>query len=132
MSIKTLYQIHLRCGVLLEGSTCSHVTVFGMRRPSCLLIAVLLISANRIINLPSNRQLMMDIPNILCVTNSQHSLNVHRFHPPSSDQPALQLYIPSCVATPLHPFHLLPSEQPLRIHIKGPLLALQKLLPGVS
>jgi len=74
----------------------------------------------------------MDIPNIPCVTNSQHSLNVHRFHPPPSDQPALPLYIPPCVTTPSHPFHPPPSEQPLRIHIEGPLLALQKLLPEVS
>ena len=75
---------------------------------------------------------MMDIPNIPCVTNRQHSLNVHKFHPPPSDQPALPLYIPPCVTIPPHPFHLPPLGQPLRIHIEGPLLALQRLLPGVS
>ncbi|KAF2788695.1 hypothetical protein K505DRAFT_254951, partial [Melanomma pulvis-pyrius CBS 109.77] len=33
---------------------------------------------------------------------------------------------------PPHRFHLPPPEQPLRVHIEGPLLALQKLLPEVS
>lgn len=75
---------------------------------------------------------MMDIPDIPCVTNSEHSLNIHRFHPPPSHQPALPLYIPPCVTSPSHHFHPPPSEQPLRIHIEGPLLALQKLLPEVS
>jgi hypothetical protein len=73
---------------------------------------------------------MMNILNVPCVTNPQHSLNVHNFAP--SDQSALPLYIPPCVTKPSHPFHPPPAEQPLRIHIEGPLLALQKLLPEVS
>ena len=74
----------------------------------------------------------MDIPYIPCVTNPEHSLHIHKFHPPPSDKPALPLYIPPCVGTPSHPFHPPAAEQPLRIHIEGPLLALQKLLPEVS
>jgi hypothetical protein len=81
-------------------------------------------------SLPSHEQPMMNILNVPCVTNPQHSLNVHNFAP--SDQPALPLYIPPCVTKPSHPFHPPPSEQSLRIHIEGPLLALQKLLPEVS
>ncbi|KZM27858.1 hypothetical protein ST47_g996 [Ascochyta rabiei] len=74
----------------------------------------------------------MSVPNIPCVTNSEHSLNVHNFHPPPSGQTALPLHIPPCVTTPPHRFHLPLREQPLRIHAEGPLLALQKLLPEVS
>lgn len=74
----------------------------------------------------------MDIPNIPCLTNPQHSFNIHRFHPPPSDQPALPLYIPPCIATPSHPFHPPPPEHPLRICIEGPLLAIQRILPDVS
>lgn len=45
---------------------------------------------------------------------------------------ALELYIPPCVKTPAHPLHPPPSEQPLRIQIEGPLVSIQKLLPGLS
>ena len=74
----------------------------------------------------------MYIPDIPCVTNSEHSLKVHKFYPPPSDQTALPLHIPPCVTTPPHRFHLPPPEQPLRVHTEGPLLALQRLLPEVS
>ncbi|KFY48169.1 hypothetical protein V496_10318 [Pseudogymnoascus sp. VKM F-4515 (FW-2607)] len=67
----------------------------------------------------------MTLPDIPCLTNPTHSFNLHCFYPPPSDQPALPLYIPPCPHAPS-------SEQPLRIQIEGPLLALQKLLPGVS
>lgn len=69
-----------------------------------------------------------DIP---CLTNLAHSFNIHNFDDPS-DQPALPLYIPPCLATPPHCFHPPQLEKPLRIQIEGPLLALQKLLPQVS
>jgi hypothetical protein len=75
---------------------------------------------------------MIDDTDIPCVTNPEHSLHIHKFHPPPLDQPALPLYIPPCVRSPSHALHLPSSEQPLRIHIEGPLLALQKLLPEVS
>lgn len=69
-----------------------------------------------------------DIP---CITNQTHSFFEHCFDP--SDQPALPLYIPpSCLESPPHRFHFPSAEQPLRIQIEGPLLAVQKLLPGVS
>ncbi|KAF2785684.1 hypothetical protein K505DRAFT_368903 [Melanomma pulvis-pyrius CBS 109.77] len=41
----------------------------------------------------------MYMPDIPCVTNSEHSLNVHKFYPPPSDQTALPLHIPPCVTT---------------------------------
>jgi hypothetical protein len=104
------------CGVnsILQPRVC-----FGMRWPSH--------SSN---HYGPHEQSVMNILNVPCVTNPQHSLNAHNFAP--SNQPALPLYIPPCVTKPSHPFHLPPVEQPLRIHIEGPLLALRKLLPGVS
>jgi hypothetical protein len=42
-----------------------------------------------------------------------------------------ELYIPHCVDTPPHPFHLPPPEKPLRIQIEGPLVSIQKLLPEI-
>ncbi|KAH6718727.1 hypothetical protein BKA61DRAFT_731297 [Leptodontidium sp. MPI-SDFR-AT-0119] len=72
---------------------------------------------------------LLDIP---CLTNPTHSFNIHRFHPPPSDQPALPLYIPPCLSNPPHHLHPPSLSQPLRIQIEGPLLALQKLLPEVS
>ncbi|OBT68141.1 hypothetical protein VE03_01613 [Pseudogymnoascus sp. 23342-1-I1] len=74
----------------------------------------------------------MALPDIPCLTNPTHSYNVHCFHPPPSDQPALPLYIPPCLTETPHSFHPPSPETPLRIQIEGPLLALQKLLPGVS
>lgn len=74
----------------------------------------------------------MTLPDIPCLTNPTRSFDVHRFYPPPSDQPALPLYIPPCLTNPPHRFHPPSLEQPLRIQIEGPLLALQKLLPGVS
>ncbi len=74
----------------------------------------------------------MALPNIPCLTNPEHSYNIHRFHPPPTDQPALPLCIPPCLRTPPHRFHLPSSSQPLRIQIEGPLIALQRLLPRVS
>ncbi|KAJ5718512.1 hypothetical protein N7488_004158 [Penicillium malachiteum] len=68
-----------------------------------------------------------DIP---CLTNPAHGFSIHCFDP--SDQPALPLHIPSCRLDPPHRFHFPSPEQPLRIQIEGPLLALQRLLPGVS
>jgi hypothetical protein len=73
----------------------------------------------------------MALSDIPCLTNPTHSLFIHCFDP--SDQPALPLHIPpSCRVNPPHRFHFPSAEQPLRIQIEGPLLALQKLLPGVS
>ncbi|KAL3418790.1 hypothetical protein PVAG01_09011 [Phlyctema vagabunda] len=74
----------------------------------------------------------MALCNIPCLTNPTHSFAIHNFHPSPSDQPALPLYIPQCLRNPPHRFHLPSLEQPLRIQIEGPLLALQKLLPEVS
>lgn len=74
----------------------------------------------------------MCTPDIPCVTNPKHSLNIHKFHPPPSDQTALPLYIPPCITKPPHRFHPPPFDQPLRINVEGPLIALQKLLPDVS
>jgi len=79
-----------------------------------------------------NRWHAMSLPDIPCLTNPTHRYNIHRFHPPPSDQPALPLYIPPCLTNPPHRFHLPSLEQPLRVQIDGPLLALQKLLPEVS
>jgi len=74
----------------------------------------------------------MTLPDIPCLTNPNHSLNNHCFDCPSLDQQALPLYIPPCLTTPPHPFHLPSLEQPLRIQVEGPLLALQRILPHVS
>lgn len=73
----------------------------------------------------------MSLPDIPCLTNAAHSYSIHSFDP--SDKPALPLYIPpSCIMNPPHRFHFPSEEQPLRIQIEGPLLAIQKLLPEVS
>ncbi|KJK90304.1 hypothetical protein H633G_05834 [Metarhizium anisopliae BRIP 53284] len=45
---------------------------------------------------------------------------------------ALPLYIPKCIQSPAHCFHPPPLEKPVRIHIEGPLVSIQKLLPEVS
>ncbi|QKX53888.1 uncharacterized protein TRUGW13939_00968 [Talaromyces rugulosus] len=45
---------------------------------------------------------------------------------------ALPLYIPSCIHTPVDRYHLPPHDQPLRIQIEGPLIAIQRLLPHIS
>ncbi|KEY75018.1 hypothetical protein S7711_10452 [Stachybotrys chartarum IBT 7711] len=74
----------------------------------------------------------MSLPDIPCLTNPSHSYKIHRFHPPPSDQPALPLYIPPCLANPPHRLHPPNHDQPLRIQIEGPLLAIQKILPEVS
>ncbi|CAG8227556.1 unnamed protein product [Penicillium salamii] len=71
----------------------------------------------------------MALSDIPYLTNPTHSFSIHSFVP--SDQPALPLDIPPCRVTP-HRFHFPSAEQPLRIQIEGPLLALQRLLPGVS
>lgn len=42
---------------------------------------------------------------------------------------ALPLHIPRCVHTPAGQYHLPPPDQPLRIQIEGPLVAIQRLLP---
>ncbi|KAM5347066.1 hypothetical protein ACJ41O_010071 [Fusarium nematophilum] len=44
---------------------------------------------------------------------------------------ALDLHIPPCIRSPAHPRHPPPLEQPLRIQIEGPLVSIEKLLPGV-
>lgn len=44
---------------------------------------------------------------------------------------ALPLYIPLCIHTPADRHHLPPSDQPLRIQIEGPLIAIQRLLPDI-
>ncbi|GAB1315515.1 hypothetical protein MFIFM68171_05725 [Madurella fahalii] len=45
---------------------------------------------------------------------------------------AFELHIPPCIRNPAHPLHPPPPEKPLRIQIEGPVVAIQKLLPGVS
>ncbi|KAI9762870.1 MAG: hypothetical protein M4579_000223 [Chaenotheca gracillima] len=45
---------------------------------------------------------------------------------------ALKLHIPPCIDTPAHPFHPPPLECPLRINIEGPLVSIQKRLPGIE
>ncbi|UNI23619.1 hypothetical protein JDV02_009428 [Purpureocillium takamizusanense] len=42
---------------------------------------------------------------------------------------APDLYIPSCIREPAHPFHPPPLGKPLRIQIEGPLVSVKKLLP---
>ncbi|KGO48616.1 hypothetical protein PEX1_103540 [Penicillium expansum] len=44
---------------------------------------------------------------------------------------ALPLYIPLCIHTPAGRYHLPRSDQPLRIQIEGPLIAIQRLLPDI-
>jgi hypothetical protein len=44
---------------------------------------------------------------------------------------ALELYIPPCISSSVHPLHPPPLEQPLRIQIEGQLASIQKLLPEV-
>ncbi|KAJ5800825.1 uncharacterized protein N7518_002893 [Penicillium psychrosexuale] len=43
----------------------------------------------------------------------------------------LPLYIPPCIHTPAGQYHLPPSDQPLRIQIEGPLIAIERLLPDI-
>ncbi|KAK6538612.1 hypothetical protein TWF694_010190 [Orbilia ellipsospora] len=40
-----------------------------------------------------------------------------------------ELYIGPCIHDPPHPLHLPTLDRPLRIHIEGPLVSIQKLLP---
>ncbi|QPH15623.1 hypothetical protein C2857_000082 [Epichloe festucae Fl1] len=42
---------------------------------------------------------------------------------------ALELYIPPCIKVPVHPHHPPPAGKSLRIHIQGPLVSVQKLVP---
>jgi hypothetical protein len=49
--------------------------------------------------------------------------------PVTSPPMALPLHIPRCVHTPAAQYHLPPPDQPLRIQIEGPLVAIQRLLP---
>jgi hypothetical protein len=44
---------------------------------------------------------------------------------------ALPLYIPHCIHTPASQYHLPPADQPLRIQIEGPLIAIRRLLPHI-
>ncbi|KAI9669426.1 MAG: hypothetical protein M1831_000462 [Alyxoria varia] len=44
----------------------------------------------------------------------------------------LKLYIPPCIHNPRHPYHPPPLENPLRLEIHGPLVCIQKLLPGLE
>ncbi|RMJ06855.1 hypothetical protein CDV36_013534 [Fusarium kuroshium] len=45
---------------------------------------------------------------------------------------ALDLHIPPCIHSPAQPRYPPPLEQPLRIQIEGPLVSIEKLLPGVE
>ena len=45
---------------------------------------------------------------------------------------AFKLHIPPCILTSAHPLRPPPLEKPLRIQIEGPIVAIQKLLPGIS
>ena len=42
---------------------------------------------------------------------------------------ALPLHIPHCIHTPADKYHPPVPDQPLRIQIEGPLIAIQRLLP---
>jgi hypothetical protein len=44
---------------------------------------------------------------------------------------ALPLYIPLCIHTPAGRYALPSFDQPLRIQIEGPLIAIQRLLPDI-
>lgn len=41
-----------------------------------------------------------------------------------------KLFIPPCTYEPAHKLHPPPLDMPLRIHIEGPLVSIQKLLPA--
>ncbi|KAI1815443.1 hypothetical protein GGS20DRAFT_337979 [Poronia punctata] len=45
---------------------------------------------------------------------------------------ALELHIPPCVNTPAGPLHPPPPGKPVRVQIEGPLVSIQKLLPGIA
>lgn len=45
---------------------------------------------------------------------------------------ALELHIPACKSSPAHPSHPPRLEQPLRIQVEGPLVPIEKLLPGIE
>lgn len=45
---------------------------------------------------------------------------------------ALPLYLPACILNPPHPSHHPPPDKPLRINIEGPIVAIQRLIPGTS
>ncbi|KAI1369896.1 hypothetical protein F5Y08DRAFT_291665 [Xylaria arbuscula] len=45
---------------------------------------------------------------------------------------ALELYIPPCIRSPIHPHHPPPPDKPLRIHIEGPLVAVERLFPNIQ
>jgi hypothetical protein len=49
----------------------------------------------------------------------------------STNLMALDLYIPPCNRFPAHPRHPPPVDLPLRIQIEGPLVSVDKLLPGI-
>lgn len=49
----------------------------------------------------------------------------------ASSRTSLPLYIPSCIHTPADRYHFPPHDQPLRIQIEGPLVAIQRLLPHI-
>ncbi|TVY14154.1 hypothetical protein LARI1_G007782 [Lachnellula arida] len=74
----------------------------------------------------------MPLPDISCLTNPTHKYNIHCFHPPPSLQPALPLFIPPYCQNSHHRLHLPSLDQPFRIQVEGPLIAIQKLLPKVS
>ncbi|RJE26866.1 hypothetical protein PHISCL_00778 [Aspergillus sclerotialis] len=44
---------------------------------------------------------------------------------------ALPFYIPPCIHAPPDQYHLPPPDQPLKIQIEGPLVAIQRLLPHI-
>ena len=44
---------------------------------------------------------------------------------------ALPLHVPPCLRDPAHPLHFPPLDKPVRVQIEGPLVSVQKLLPGV-
>ncbi|KNG86328.1 hypothetical protein ANOM_005222 [Aspergillus nomiae NRRL 13137] len=44
---------------------------------------------------------------------------------------AVPLYIPPCIHNPTSKHHLPPHDQPLRIQIEGPLVAIQRILPDI-
>lgn len=45
---------------------------------------------------------------------------------------ALKLHVPPCIRDPAHALHPPPIDRPLRIQIEGPLVSIQKLVPGHS
>ncbi|KAJ3562433.1 hypothetical protein NPX13_g8568 [Xylaria arbuscula] len=71
--------------------------------------------------------------NNIRVSNPMTSLRRHAAcMVPTADIMALELYIPPCIRSPIHPHHPPPPDKPLRIQIEGPLVAVERLFPNIQ